>query len=274
MTRPPIRLCIFVTFHYVEARLPYLRSVVSQFGELAEAVDATVVTNADRAEALKTITDLDPGNLERFATFTPFGLGHPYLLPWSHFVVAREKILDASFTHFLYLEDDLLVTQQTIRYLLAATDALRRFGLLPAVFRVEMNDRDGEWHSTDLVERVRIEACARILPDGSDTGFINLNNPYQAMYFLDRNLMIEHLNSLTSTPDFGAGAMGWGIRERASQGLMFLDVPKGYLSRFVVPYRPADLQIPAYARIHHLPNNYVHDPTSPLGKIRLRDVLY
>jgi len=237
MARPPIKLCIFVTFHYVEARLPYLRSVVSRFGELAEAVDATVITNAGTADALKTITDLDPGGLERFATFTPFGLGHPYLLPWSHFVVAREKILDASFTHFLYLEDDLLVTQQTIRYLLAATDALRRFGLLPAVFRVEMNDRDGEWYSTDLVERVRIEACTRILPVNSDIGFINLPNPYQGMYFLERDLMTAHLSNITSNPDFGAGGLSWGIRERATQGLTFQDVPDGHISRVVVPYR-------------------------------------
>lgn len=265
---PRIRLAICVTFHYVEERLEYLAALSSRFGTLAQSVVPTIVTNTVQPEHHQRIYEIFRKHRIDVSIFTPLGLGHPYLLPWSHFVVMRERIADESFSHFLYLEDDLLCTQEHINYLLEAREMLRPVGLIPALFRVEQNPADHEWYSTDLRGRVDMPGCHTVSVSAtSGLGFINLPNPYQGMYFLDRELMAEHLNGPSSSPDYGP----WNIREKAAQGLTFMNVPRGLTSRVMVPYYANEKRIAQCCLVHHLTNSYVMNPDTTFGKIRVKD---
>ena len=107
---------------------------------------------------------------------------------------------------------------------------------------------------------------------GDQITFVNLPNPYQGMYFLDRALMAEHLSGPSSSPDFGPW---WPIREKAAQGLTFADPPKGFKSRNVVPYLPGSHKIDERCFVHHLPNNYANNdsPSNPFGRIPVGDML-
>jgi len=266
---PPIRLAICVTFHYVEMRLKYLAALSSRFGSLAESVAATIVTNTCSPDHHRQVSEVFRKDGIDVAIFTPQGLGHPYLLPWSHFVVMREKFADTSISHFLYLEDDLLFTQQHVNYLLEAREMLRPVGMIPALFRVEQNPVDREWYCTDQLERVDAAKCPRLGVNAANgLGFINLPSPYQGMYFLDRELMAEHLDGPSSTPDFG----NWCIREKAAQGLTFVRVPEGFTSRVMVPYYPDEKRIAQCCLAHHLANSYVLNPASPHGKIKVESL--
>jgi hypothetical protein len=89
------------------------------------------------------------------------------------------------------------------------------------------------------------------------------------MYLYDRELMLEHLSGPSSNPDFGP----WSIREKAAQGLTFVNVPKGFRSRNLVPYDIKRNQIDESCFIHHLPNNYANDPHSQFGKIPVDQLL-
>ena len=70
-------------------------------------------------------------------------------------------------------------------------------------------------------------------------GIENVLNPYSAIYFLDRELMLEHLNSPSSSPDLGFFNQeirdAFPIRERAALALMYYNVPEGFLNRYVIP---------------------------------------
>lgn len=267
---PPIKLAICIVFHYVEARLEYLAKLGARFASLAQEVVATVVTNSDSQEHRRRIAAVCPDKSVEFSIFTPKRLDHPYLLPWTHFEVMREKVKDESITHFMYLEDDLLCTQEHVNYLLEAREMLRPLGLIPGLFRVEQDPRDGEWYSTDQVERVDMDKCRRIgLGIESGLGFINLPRPYQATYFLDRELMAEHLNGPSSTPYLGGN---WGVREKAAQGLTFARVPEGFSSRVVVPYYEKEKRIAQCCLMHHMTNSYALDPASRIANVRVRDV--
>ena len=266
---PPIKLAICVAFHYVERRLKYLAALSSRFASLAESVAATIVTNTAAPEHHRLINEVFRKDGIDVSIFAPQGLGHPYLLPWSHFVVMREKFSDASFSHFLYLEDDLLCTQQHIGYLLEAREMLRPLGLIPGLLRIEHNPADREWYCTDHLERVDMVTCPRVSVDvEGGLGFINLPVAYQGMYFLDRELMGEHLNGPSSTPDFGT----WHIREKAAQGLTFTRIPEGFTSRVMIPYYPAQKRVAQCCLAHHLPNNYALNSASPHAKIRVKDL--
>jgi len=268
MKAPKLAIC--VTFHFVRARLTYLRRIASQFASLADEVDVTIVTNAaDPESAQALVAAVEPASNVRCSTFTPAGLGHPYLLTWSHFAVMRTKLQDASFTHFMYTEDDLLFTAATMDYWLTAREVLRGHGLIPSILRVEQKPPDATWYSTDMPERVSIEKASRLV-GAQPIGYVNLPNPYQGMYLLDRPLMSEHLSGPSSSPDFGP----WFIREKAAQGLTFASVPHGFKSRNVVPFEIATKQIPETCFVHHLPNNYATDPASKFGKVPVKNLLY
>ena len=267
---PPIKLAICVAFHYVETRLEYLAAQGARFGSLAREVDVTVVTNTDSPEHHQRISAVFRGARIDFSIFAARNLGHPFLLPWAHFEVMRERFKDESFTHFMYLEDDLLCTQEHVNYLLEAREMLRPLGLVPGLFRVEQNPRDGEWYCTDLTERVDLGKCRRItLGIDSGLGFINLPRAYQAMYFLDREWMAEHLAGPSSTPQLGGS---WGVREKAAQGLTFANVPEGFSSRVVVPYYESQKRIAQCCLLHHMPNSYASDPASKHAVIKASEV--
>lgn len=268
-TSPPaIKLAVCVTFHFVRDRFQYLEALCKNFSNLAREVDVTIVTNTVDSEEQKAILRIGDQYGLNLSLFVPTGLGHPYLLPWSHFPVMREKFLDPAFTHFLYQEDDMLVRQETVIYLLEARELLRAAGLLPAIVRVEKNSRNGEWYVTDEIKPVELAQRSMVRVEGGPIGFVNLFVCYQAMYFLDRECMARHLSGDSSNPNAGM----WHIRERASQALTFVDVPEGFRCRYVVPMDIATKRLDERCMVHHLPNNYVFDPKSLFAKLWLGDL--
>ena len=86
------------------------------------------------------------------------------------------------------------------------------------------------------------------------------------MYFLDRQLMEEFADSPAKSPDFGR----WPIREKAAQGLTFVNIPEGYTSRNLVLIDHHTKTIPQEAWIHHLPNNYATNKKEIFGKIPMQ----
>jgi len=266
---PAIKLAVCVAFHFVPERFQYLDALCANFPALARELDVTIVTNAQNEREHKEILAIGTRHGLALSLFVPRGMGHPYLLPWSHFEVMREKHAAPSFTHFMYLEDDLLVRQETILYLLQAREFLRTTGLLPSVLRVEQKTPGGQWYATDVTAPIAIDKCSKVVDQTGAFGFFNIPELYQAMYFLDRESMTEHLSGRSSNPDFGI----WKIRERAAQGLTFSKVPEGFASRIMVPYHVAAGEIDERCLVHHLPNNYATNPKAKHAKIKVVDLL-
>ena len=106
----PKKLLICVTCFFNEDRLQYLKKISDHFAELANEVFVYVITNTRDESDLEKITAVLSGKGFDFDIFQPYGLGHPYLLPWSHFEIVLNKIADQSFTHFMYVEDDILLS--------------------------------------------------------------------------------------------------------------------------------------------------------------------
>ena len=265
------RLAICITVHFSAERLSYLEAVAKQLSTLCDQVEVFIVTNA-KAElgelALLENTLNDKGLNYHF--FIPHGIGHPYLLTWSHFDVFKGLIEDLSFTHFMYLEDDLLVTKDNFEYWLESLKTLQPLGLIPSFLRIEQKKSNSKWYSSDAKERFRFRKLPKVYKN-PDYTFINLPHPYQGMYLLTRELMIEHLQSPSSNPDFGE----WGIRERAGHGLTFQNVPEWCTSRNLVGFDLKTQQFDPRCFIHHLPNNYANraTPDDKLGTIPIDEVI-
>jgi len=256
----PAKLAIAVCCHFNEARLSYLDQISNDFASLGSEVLVTIVTNTKNPDELAKLESVISGKGFDFQFFIPDTLGHPLLLTWAHFPVFKDLLSDKSFTHFMYLEDDTLITRENMNYWIEGRELLRSYGLIPSFLRVEKKAHDDRWYSSDCPHPFYIYALPRIQVE-ENLGFINFPELYQGMYLLDRELMLEHLNGSTYSPNSGV----WGIQERAAQGVTFANVPKGYTTRNLIPYKIDSLKIDERCLIHHVPNNYAQP--GPTGKI-------
>jgi hypothetical protein len=259
-----LRLAMAITFFYREDRLALLAKIASVASSYSKHTDIFVITNTKSLQERSLILSCFSNTALHTQIITPQWLGHPYLLAWSHLAVFRELIEQGSnHSHYLYLEDDLLLAPKGISYWLEAREHLRPFSLIPGFLRYEIRPSDQTIVVGDITARIALPDVPKVQHEGKV--FINLPFPYQAMYLLDQELMREHLASPSSNPDFGR----WNIREKAAQALSFWGVPKGFHSRHMLPFDPRTRTIDHRCLVHHMPNNGANDPNSRFGKIPL-----
>jgi hypothetical protein len=261
------KLLVCITFHYSDARIPILKETCSRLGQLAEEVEVVILTNGESyipslLRELKACT-------YQLKILAPKLLGHPYLLTWCHQRIFRDRIKeDTATSHFMYIEDDIVITPENIEYWLEGREKLCSTGLIPSFLRYERSARNSEMFATDLTRKVNPLIAPKVYVDSKEYVYMNLPQPYQGMYLLDRELIEEHLNSSSSSPDFGS----WPIREKATQGITFLNVPRPFSSRNVIGYSLSNKAIDKRSLIHHAANNYVDDPGSQLGKVPINSL--
>jgi hypothetical protein len=214
-----------------------------------------------------------------------------FYLTWAHKCLFHQALRDPGFSHFIYLEDDIRFTRESLSYWCRHREPLALHGLLPGFVRYET--LDDARYVVDQQKRQRVDRAGRprVTLSRSDTGrgsgpdlrFVNLNNPYQGMYVIDRELAIDHLRSSPARSPLLSGAIRWPnnmhehgllIRERAAMGPIFDDVPPGFIARNVVPVqapRPGEYRLDPSCLIEHLTGNYSRSDTS-FGKIRVEDM--
>ena len=271
------KLSVCITFHYVEDRLKYLKEVCNSLIDIAPEIYLTIITNTDKAEEINAIKNTVNTQDYKFNLIIPVWLGHPYLLAWSHLPVFKKQFEDESFTHFLYLEDDIQITSENINYWLRGRKLLKPFGFYPSFFRKELNANDHNWYSTDVMTKMSFYDCPSVDIDENNS-FIGIVYAYQGMYLLDRELLKEHLESPSSNPDFEHNNIGLirmhptQIREKAALCLTYVNIPDGFRSRNLLPFDKNMQQLRTCCMIHHLPNNYTNNPATPIGKIKVTDI--
>lgn len=261
------KLLVGISFYYVKERLKYLKQISSHFKFFTDDYDLCIFTNTENEEDHMLIRDV----LNDFKPqiFVPSFLGHPYLLTWSHLAIFKSRFLnDSTISHYLYLEDDIEIRKENIVYWLNAREHLRAYNLIPSFVRYELLESDPHPFSVEITMRLPFEQLPKI-KYSKKYYYINLTNPYQGMYFLDRQLAKEHFFGRSSSPDFGI----WNIREKAAQGLTYLNVPKNFFSRNLVGYDLSKQCIDSRALIYHLSNNYVNNPNTKSSKIYIKDII-
>lgn len=263
------KLAIAVTFHFNPARLKYLRQIATEFEQLAELVEVYVITNVTDSFNHSQIRQALSLHTCEAQILAPALLGHPFLLTWCHREIFRQRFdQDPDISHFLYLEDDIQVGPHNIEYWLRGREALRPLGLIPSFLRFERCNNQGPDLSTDVINPVDRHKLPNVRMS-EQYSFVNMPNPYQAMYLLDRELMAEMIDNPKCGPESGS----WGIREKAAQGVTFSQVPDGCISRNFVGFDTARGEIDPGSLVHHTPNNYADDPGSRFGKIAIQDLV-
>jgi hypothetical protein len=265
------RILCAITFHFDNAHLGFLAEVLrSLSGFAARVLDVVVVTDAVGEQELTALRGLCVDMPPRWrATIRSYGeLDHPHHLTWCHKEIIYDGFVKGNhgcYSHFIYLEDDILLNFSNFCYFLEFREMLHPFGLLPAFVRTEYSANLGTSVSSDAFWPVYVPAQSHIILD--DVVMVNLPNPYNPCFILDQELGDEYVGSRSFDRDASRALCPWGIRERAAMGLCLENVPPPFQSRYLVPVFRRTGTVPEFARISHLPNNYADDPRSPLGKV-------
>jgi hypothetical protein len=248
-------------------RLGNLSKSITSIRQSVKKGDIVVVTNRSVIRIRLFFLYKQPWMFFNVKIYRPKILGHPYLLTWSHLDIFRKLHSSKKYSHFLYSEDDIIFSPENFEYWIESRKILASKNLIPSFVRYELsllhNSKVSvdQWAPTKISESsaVHFESCS----------FINLDNPYQGCYLMDRDLLMEHLGSESSNPDSGI----WNIRERAAQGLTFQNVPEGFRSRNLVMFDPVSSKLDDRSYIYHVTNNYSSDPSNLFGTVSLDALL-
>ena len=250
-------LATAVTFFYSYDKLIYLQKALSNLNKFADDVYLYIFTNTRESNEKREIEHILPkyDNIS-YQILTPNLLGHPYLLTWIHKDVFKHLVKTRpNISYYLYLEDDIYLTQDNIEYYLEGNIKLEKMGFIPSFVRYEIYN--SEKYAIDIIKKQIFNAMPRVQFD-DNYAYVNLSYPYQGLYLLSANMMKEYFNSPAYNPDYNPV---WPIREMSTATISFYNVPNGYTSRNLVGCNIKNNTVHFDERclIHHLPNKYVND---------------
>jgi hypothetical protein len=266
------KLLVCITFHYAAERIANLSEVVRALsGFIVEKMEIVICTNVEDQAILLQVANALPRSSSSFkiSFFPAKELSDPLQLAWMHKGAIAEVFLKTpEFTHFIYLEDDMALSFENFCYFRCFRDELAPYGLLPSFLRVEFDRTHQRWTNSDNPSPFT-SACPRV-PIG-DLTFISPIVPYCALYILDRELAVKHVQSNSFDPGKNPMTKIWGVREAAACGQCFEDIPPGYSSRYTIPF--LETKVPAgFCCVRHLTANYANDFSNPLGKLPLNNM--
>ena len=253
----PNKLAIVICFFYNQKKIKILRKTVSNLKLLKFKKNLTILTNQLNLNQKKTLINLVKTYYGNFNLIEIKNLPDDNLLPWYSINVMKKKFKDKNNSHFLFLEDDILITQNNINYWVFFRKILNKFGLVPGFIRYENFNK--KKISVDNPKKLNLNLNPVLFTLNKKNGFINSKYPYQAMYIMDRPLMGEYLKSNATKIDFSFSnnfmKNTYPIKELANISFSYLNIPKGYHNRLVVPF--VKKKLPDYCLIKHNETKYV-----------------
>ena len=266
-----------ITHYYLPERRQWLKEVLQGLADLgARRTQAVIITNAEDSASLTSIRNVAMPHITanfsaEVVTAPPFL--DPHYLPWAQKRLIVERFLKSGsgFTHVVSLEDDMAFGRDGFSYWLQYRPLLAAHGLIPSFMRTEMRQGDPVIYATDATE-VNSMAGRQLVRVGA-FAFVALDNPYCALFVLDRLLAREYAASDSFHMDASKHLSSWGTRERASMGLCWENPPPGFKVRHVVPVDEATMSVAPCCHVRHLPGNYANNPSSRYGKLAVDAVL-
>jgi hypothetical protein len=230
------RIEAHIVSHYRSDRAEQLSVVLEAIlGWRNCIVEAVVTSNTDAYETTGVLAPFE----SRFAAAghrlrlnVVEGLANPRMLTWEHktFLPAWLEHASPGEDFFLYIEDDIRVTNENLVYFIRTLKQLKPHGLIPGFLRYEM--KGDELRLVDITAPEFWERDRTIRIDGKP--FHACVNPYWAGFMLDRDLAREYLASPSSSVT-GSEFAPWNIQERAAMGLTWENPPAKLKTRLVIP---------------------------------------
>ena len=275
-------LLICITFLFRRSRMKTLFQVLHSLCDLeVERLEIVIFTETSVLEELVILNSLlrkfQGPSISTNVISRPDARPDLLLLSWKHKELVRDRFSDPKwkYSHLVYLEEDTRFSAANFRYFVKFRELLRPHGLVPGFVRVEFNDRYSDIYLPDIAKS---NSRRRGRASVGRHDFLCLDEPYAAVHVLDRELVLEYIESPSFDIKGSLTRINWGPAERSAMGITFENPPAGFPWRVVVPIL-RDTMIPdRMSWIHHIPNNYTnnYEPTFsfPLGKLRIDELFH
>ena len=273
-----IKIAAVIAFLFNEKKLSTLSNVCESLNEISDQNEIYIITNSISSlqeEQLKKILKNDA------QVVIIHEILHNRLLPWYHLNLMRKLYDKKEITHFIYLEDDILLTKPNFNYWLNSRNILKKFNLIPGFVRTEINNNNKNLYAIDFIKKNKLHSLPKIKVS-KNYYFVSHKFPYQGMYLYDRELMGEHINGPSSNPDCGHGAfdtnhidqrmINQDLMAKANIGLTYINTPSGFFNRMVTLYNNEKKEIDSNCQIKHLSNKY-SNLKSLFGNIKVKDAI-
>jgi len=174
------KILICICHHFDENRIPNLIKLIDNYRSYNANVFISIDTNNEK------IFSFINENKNFLEIKIHKSLDHPYSLATMHRSNMLEKI--ENFDYFLYIEDDMLISEKNFLEYLNNFQILYPIGCVPSFIRIEkFND---ELRVVDLEK----EEVNRPILEVKNKRFVNLTNPYHAFWILPKKELIESID--------------------------------------------------------------------------------
>ncbi len=261
-----VKVCI--SFYYNKDKIKKLIKVCKNLFYIFKEIDLTIITNNKSFKIYKNQFPKIKNSKSKITMYFFSNKLDPRIMPWAHFNIMKKAFVKNKYTHYLYIEDDILITKRNINYWLSARVFLNKFNLIPGFIRSEFNYTNKKLYAVDNYKKQFFFIKPKIFSKKKNIAFINTSFPYHAMYFYDQELMREHLFGVSSNPDYGHGShdinylnpklINLSLLEKANIGLIYKNLSNEFLNRSVIAVKFREKQLYKYCLIKHLTNKYTN----------------
>ena len=234
----PKKIATVICFYFKEKRLSTLNKNILKISKYNFKKNITIITNDISRKEEDKIKKIIKSKIKEYSIIKVKNLPDDNFLPWHSINIMKEKIKNKSYSHFMFLEDDIIVSSENISYWLYFRKKLKKYNLIPNFLRCEKFN--GKYYSVDNPKVILKDKVPTIFSQSKNSGFINSKYPYSGMYLMDRDLLKNFLNSKASKIDFSftnkVMKSLYPIKELANISYAYHAVPPGYHNRLVLPF--------------------------------------
>ena len=273
----PKKLAIVVCFYFNKKKLDILKKTIKEVCSYNFKIDLTLITNQLSNNQKKDLERLAKPKIKKINIHQIKDLPDGNLLPWFSINVMQKKFNDKSNSHFMFLEDDILINDENICYWVYFRRILKKVNLVPGFLRCE--NYKNELYAVDNWKKLIQNKNPKFLTDSNEFGFINSRYPYSGMYLMDRDLMKEYLSSNAIKIDSSFTnkflRTTYPIKELLNISYAYLNVPKGFYNKLMIPIYTKG-KIPHYCIIEHADVQYANSKKlvgMGYGQIKLKNLL-
>lgn len=255
----PKKLAVVVCFFFNSKKINILKKTIKKIDSYDFNTNTTILTNKLTFIQKKTLNKLFKQISTKVDICEIKELPDTNLLPWHSIDLMKKKYKDKSISHFMFLEDDILVDKKNISYWIYFRKKLKNFNLIPGFLRYENYKK--RFYAVDFQKKINLNRTPKIFVKDDNFGLVNPRFLYSAMYLMDRNLMKNYLNSQAIKVDFSFTnnflKSVAPIKELLSVSHSFLNVPKGFHHNLVLPFNKKN-QLLKYCLIEHSEITYAN----------------
>jgi hypothetical protein len=230
------RFEVHIVSHYRADRARELSLVLEGLLGWKNCITNVVVTSNNTEYETSGLIGSFKGRFEqlghRLSLNVASNLDNPRHLTWEHKRFIRPWMETASPEEdfFVYIEDDIALSNENVRYFIRNRQRLSSSSLIPGFLRYELKDDEKRLVDVMYPEYWERDRTRKI--DG--TLYHSCINPYWAGFILDLALAREYVASRSFTMK-DSEFVRWNVQERAAMGLTFEHPSPHFRSRLVVP---------------------------------------